>query len=393
MKVCYIHHAGYPQIGRTSFYEYSQKAAIYGLDVSVICTKDNRGLSNAGSAGANVTVYEIPVNDWSRRGDVKFALQAARIVRDIKPDIVHCFHFRGVSLIPLSLRRYRDRPRFLLDIRSGHLSSGMRGFTGRSINYLETHAFDAVAFISPQIMKYAIGRNELTNKPVFHFPLGVDWRVFAHVEDSTQKDFFWPLEIPDSAVVGIYAGELSKIRDLSPLLFAIAKVVAEQPIFNFVFLGDGSDLQNLTSLAMKLGIEEYVFFLGRKPYCEIPLYYHRSHIGISYVPQSHVFDGQPALKLIEFMASGLAVVATDTLGQRSTISDGDNGLLVEDDADAIAAAVLQLVCDVDMRKQLGDNARQSAKEYDWDFIFHSSIFPAYEQILCRRDVSRFSILL
>jgi glycosyltransferase involved in cell wall biosynthesis len=73
-------------------------------------------------------------------------------------------------------------------------------------------------------------------------------------------------------------------------------------------------------------------------------------------------EGLP-MAILEAMAAGLPVVATDVGGIPELVADGETGLLVPPgDADALAAALQRLVADAELRRRLGDAARARVEE-------------------------------
>jgi len=69
------------------------------------------------------------------------------------------------------------------------------------------------------------------------------------------------------------------------------------------------------------------------------------------------------LKLHEYMAAGLAVVAPDQPNLREVLTPGENALLVEPgDGDALLGALARLLGDADLRDSLGQRARESIEE-------------------------------
>ena len=75
------------------------------------------------------------------------------------------------------------------------------------------------------------------------------------------------------------------------------------------------------------------------------------------------------MKLFEYMASGSAIIATDVGEQVSeVIKDRKNGLLVKPgDASDLASALVELIQDPDLRRQLGSRAREDAiLKYSWE---------------------------
>ncbi len=73
--------------------------------------------------------------------------------------------------------------------------------------------------------------------------------------------------------------------------------------------------------------------------------------------------------VVEPMAAGRAVVASDIAGYASVVKPGYNGLLVEPkDPAALALALVRVLADRDLRDRLGQNGRESAQQYDWSSV-------------------------
>ena len=75
-----------------------------------------------------------------------------------------------------------------------------------------------------------------------------------------------------------------------------------------------------------------------------------------------LYEGHPKA-LIEAMAAGLPVVGSNVIGIREIITDGENGLLAEPDADSLRAAIQRLIQDRALRQRLGRAAREHAVQH------------------------------
>jgi phosphatidyl-myo-inositol alpha-mannosyltransferase len=73
--------------------------------------------------------------------------------------------------------------------------------------------------------------------------------------------------------------------------------------------------------------------------------------------------------LVEAMAAGVPVVASDIPGYREVVRDGRDGLLVPPgDADALAAAVLRILGDRSLARRLSTAGRERAERYRWERV-------------------------
>jgi glycosyltransferase involved in cell wall biosynthesis len=186
-------------------------------------------------------------------------------------------------------------------------------------------------------------------------PTGTDLEPFLHANGKAlRKNRGWGAE-----KVLISVGRLAAEKNWETLLRAAAKVYAEYPELRLVLIGDGPDKANLELLASELGIAERVTFTGELPFGEIHAYLKAADL-FSF---ASVTETQ-GLVTMEAMAAGLPVVAVDGSGTRDIIEDGKQGFLVDNDADALAKAISNLLSDPPQMKKLSNNALRKAKTFD-----------------------------
>ena len=152
----------------------------------------------------------------------------------------------------------------------------------------------------------------------------------------------------DEEVLGCVA-RFDPVKRHEALVRALAIVAKRHPKAALLLAGDGPAKPRIERLAARLNVRVVspgVIGLEKNPYacCDI------------YVAGS-AKEGLP-LALLEAMASGLAVIATDVPGHQDVVVDGTTGLLVpmEDDA-KLAAAIVSLLDDPDRRRKMGQAGR------------------------------------
>ena len=112
---------------------------------------------------------------------------------------------------------------------------------------------------------------------------------------------------------------------------------------------------------------------------EVQPYLHRSRI---FIMPFRVGSGT-RLKLIEAMASGLAIVSTTVGAEGFSVRSGEELMLADKPAE-FAAMILALLDDRERRSQLGDRARRFAQQYDWRRVVPRFI-EIYEDLLANRS--------
>jgi len=207
-------------------------------------------------------------------------------------------------------------------------------------NILYPLAFRLEAGVSRQVV------DNLTRRPVARLLRrkgiclrnAIDLRRFQMSRDpaelqSLRRQLGLPLEAP---IVGT-VGRLTRQKGYDVLLEAVGPVLTEVPAAHFLIVGGGDLEVDLRRLAAKLGVADAVHFLG--PRSDVAELLSIMDVFVS----SSLWEGLPTV-ILESMASGVPVVATDVSGTRELVQDGDTGRLVPaKDAASLASAVVWML--------------------------------------------------
>lgn len=143
----------------------------------------------------------------------------------------------------------------------------------------------------------------------------------------------------------------------------VVEALRERPLAaaRLVLIGAGPAEAALRDAAANAGVEDRVHFAGTRPHADIPRLL--AAFDVALVPAINPYASP--LKLHEYMAAGLAVVAPDQPNLREVLVDGSNGLLVPPgDGPALTAALVRLVEDRGLRERLGSAARATISDMD-----------------------------
>ncbi|MEW6201896.1 MAG: glycosyltransferase, partial [bacterium] len=150
---------------------------------------------------------------------------------------------------------------------------------------------------------------------------------------------------------------------------AVKSIVAEVPDVRFLIIGGGIKMPEVQKYIADDNVEDFVIMPGIIPQVEAPKWLAACDIFTSpHVPNPDgtPFFGSPT-KLFEYMAMGRGIVASrlDQIGE--VLEDGRTALLVPPaDPDALAAAIVKLCRDKNLRDNLGDQARKTAiEQHTW----------------------------
>lgn len=165
----------------------------------------------------------------------------------------------------------------------------------------------------------------------------------------------------------LFVGRLEERKGIQYLVDAVPKVVSKHPNVEFVIIGDdtknakgqSSELDKLKAAIGRDGTGQYIEFINRVPLNDLPGYYRSADICV--VPS--VYDNSP-YTCLEAMSCGRPVIGTTGGGTKEYLSHDESGIIVEPkDPDAIAQALLALLDDENLRKQMSEKARERVLQH------------------------------
>jgi len=204
----------------------------------------------------------------------------------------------------------------------------------------ESAAAAMAAIAGPEAAKVLLARH------------GVDTTRFAPPASPPEPGSQSPLRV-------LAVGRLVAKKGYPVLLQALAALAAEGRPVSCTVIGAGPDKAELEAMARHLEVSPLIRFLGSRTHQEIAASYLEADVFVqaSVVLANGDRDGIPN-SLLEAMASGLAVVASDVAGLPEVVVPGCGLLVPPGDPAALAAAFELLAGDPALRRRLGQAARQ-----------------------------------
>jgi len=310
--------------------------------------------------------YELPVH----KKNIFTAWTCIEKLRDIilteKIDIVH-----ARSRVPawISYFACRRTPAQLITTCHGHYSVSF---------YSKVMAFPKLIIVPSKVIgRHMIERFHVSPESVRHIPRSVDLERFQvrRQERSGSAHF----------VVTI-VGRLSPIKGHVYFLKAMSKVVRSMPYLKVRIVGDASPgkesyKQELVVLTRHLGLSEHVEFLGNRR--DVPQILADSDVLVlaSVVPEAF------GRVVLEAQAAGVPVVATKVGGVVEIIDDEKTGLLVlPRDTDGMAQAVLRLLNDRKLAREISFAARKKIEDcYTLEHMASQTV-AVYEELLAHQNI-------
>jgi L-malate glycosyltransferase len=153
----------------------------------------------------------------------------------------------------------------------------------------------------------------------------------------------------DIIVIGTVA-RLDPVKDIGTLLRAAAHVVAIMSAM-IVVIGDGPERSRLETLAVELGLEAHVLFLGHRDDARALL------AGFDIYVNSSISEGV-SLTILEAMAAGLPIVATRVGGTPEVVDETCGHLVPARTTEPLSSALVDLAQQAHVRRELGRAGRQ-----------------------------------
>lgn len=189
-------------------------------------------------------------------------------------------------------------------------------------------------------------------------PNGVDLEHFSP-EVSPINEFC------DGKLNILFAGRLEKRKGLDYLLKAYQQVKQEVPNSRLIVVGPGIRLRRKYEKQVKRNNLRDVVFVGYVPYDELPRYYKTADIFCAPATGWESFG----IVLLEAMAVGKPIIASNVGGYARLITHGDEGWLVPPkNEQALAQSLIALLKDEPLRQKMGAKGRLKAQGYSWETI-------------------------
>lgn len=227
-----------------------------------------------------------------------------------------------------------------------------RKINRRIVNHILSRLTDYVVAVSETVKKDIVRYDAIPLSKIKVIFNGVDMNRFLNAHGAaTRREFNIPLS---AGLIGS-VGRLTDQKGLTYLLEALSEVIRTHPETMLLLVGDGERKDELKAHVERLHIQENVIFAGWRG--DIPEILNA--LDIFAFPS--LWEGLPNA-LIEAMAAGKPIVATDIPPIRELIISQDNGILVApNDSAAIAAAITSLLRDREYAATLGKTAQMRAR--------------------------------
>ncbi len=350
IKVCHLTSA-HPRYDIRIFVKECKTLAVAGYDVSLVVADGKGDEVNSG-----IKIFDVGKSKGRISRMTKSVLRVYKKAYSLNAEIYH-FHDPELIFVAYLLKRkgkkviydvHEDLPRQLMGKHYlGKFSATVLSFFAELVEDFFAKKITAIITVTPVINNRFLKLNKYTEM-IRNFPL---FSEFENIQSDVEKDN----EV-------CYIGSISAERGVFEMISSMEQINAKLNLAG-VFSTDQLFVQ-----AKNLKGWEKVNFCGNVSRKEVASILARSKVGlVFFLPLPNHVNAYP-IKIFEYMAAGVPVVASDFPLWKEIVEGNNCGICVTpDDIDSIATSVNSLLDNQTRAQQMGENGKNAIKEkYNWE---------------------------
>jgi len=341
----------------------TQELRAYGWRVTLIASGDPKQTILHG-----VELTHIPRPEIFLWRHVVFHYRVIKkIIQKINTIDIILFHETSAPwlLIFLAFLRLfgKKQPYFVMDTRTLPMEpedkstwkDKLRSVFSYQMNTLGNRFFDGRTAITPRMAEVL----DIPARKLWGiWPSGVKLEDFSTIPSQR----IWPTA--DEPIQLLYIGSMRHERNLLTLAKAVAQANTGGHNFILSIVGDGNARTDLEIYAKECG--GFIKIFPPVPYKEVPNWLAQAHVGMLPFPDEEKFRVSSFIKLFEYMASGLPVLATRIESHTNVIGKGNFAFWADGaDTQGLFNALLKIQAGREELPQMGFQASQSACDWTW----------------------------
>jgi len=355
--------------GAIVVYEIAQSLSELGVEVAVVVP--NMGFEGMAKdvpldGKARVERVQVPFADRpkvaARACYAKMLTTSLDFAKEFNPDcILTFFHpFHRVTHAAVECAKRLSIPSLVkvediaFETPKGFLKKVQRGIE-QSSNAKALNAADHVFVVNDYVAGRAMELYGVDNNKISILPNGVNTERFQPRRKGIGKTI-------------IFTGVMYYHRGLDFLIENTQKIVERNDGVQFKLVGAGPELTKLQDLVKAKKLESYFEFTGWVGWPQIPGILAGAAVGLGPLKHTQVTHQALPIKVLEYMASGLPVIALENTLPENVLVHGVNGYFVKDGCD-FADKVTELLSNESLNAEMGKKSREIVeRDFDWKIL-------------------------
>ncbi len=286
------------------------------------------------------------------------------VARKEKPDLIHAHWILPQGFTAAIVSKILGIP-VVVTAHAGDVFP-LNNFLFRSVSRVALNSAAAIT-VNSAFTKSAVAK--ITKKPISIIPMGVDLKLFSSASSAAAAAVRKKYSVKGKML--LFVGRLAEKKGVTYLISAMAAVAKQNPGIKLVVVGDGPEKQALEQQVQKLSLSASVAFAGSVSNSDLPAYYKAADIFVlpSIVTKSGDTEGLGVV-LLEAVAAGVPVIASNVGGIPDIVVDKKTGILVEQkNPGQLVSAITLLLKNSSLRKKLsGEALKHIRMNFDWDRV-------------------------
>lgn len=382
MKVLFFNYE-YPPLGggagNATFYILKEFAKIPNLEVDLV-TSSHDSKFHIEKIGENITVHKLPVGNkannlhFQSQKDLliyswKAYFYARRLIKVNSYNLTHSFFTVPCGFLSMVYYRLYNIP-YIVSLRGADVPGYAERFT--LIYKLLTPLIKKIWKNAYQVISNSGGLKNLALKASPKQEIGIIYNginVEEFKPDLSKRNL-------EKFIVTPGASRITSRKGLKYLIEAVAILAKKYPQILLKIIGDGDERKKLEIQISELGIKDKVFFTGAVEHQNVYKYYQEASAFV--LPSLN--EGM-SNSMLEALASGLPIIATDTGGSREIIQENTNGFIIKfNDSNDIAKKLEKLIVNAELIESMGTESRKIAENMSWEKVAQQ-YYELYKQII------------
>ncbi len=301
---------------------------------------------------------------------IPLSFKVKKVITEFNPDIVHIHHPFLLSSVAIMYGKKLGIPKILTlhtqyEQYAHYVSPIPERLTHEAIKMIISnlaYKTDCITTPSASMKELIEGYGIKTRIEVI--PNAINLIPFKEDDELKRTEIKKRYNLKEDDKIILFVGRVASEKSIDKIMKAL-EITKKRDIskVKLLIVGDGPAVDELKQLTRTLKVEEDVIFTGTVSYEEIQHYYKMAYV-FTIASTTETFG----IVTIEALASGVPVLAVKAPGAVDILTDGRDGLLVDNDVEKFAKALEKIIRKPELRGKLSQGALKTSEKYSIDTI-------------------------
>jgi glycosyltransferase involved in cell wall biosynthesis len=301
---------------------------------------------------------------------IPLSFRAKKVITEFNPDIVHIHHPFLLSSPAIMYGKKLGIPKILTlhtqyEQYAYYVSPVPERVTHEAIKMIISNlAYKTDCITTPSASMKKIIENYGIKNRIEVIPNAIHLVSFKEDDELKRTEIKRKYNLKEDDKIILFVGRVASEKSIDKIIKALAIIKKRNSgKEKLLIVGNGPAMDELKQLTQSLKVEEDVIFTGTVSYEEIQHYYKMAYV-FTIASTTETFG----IVTIEALASGTPVLAIRAPGAVDILTDGLDGILVDDDVEKIANALEEIIKEPELREKLSRGALKTSEKYSIDTI-------------------------